>query len=310
MTVIEHVRALTAVLPTDVAVIIGDQLMNAVRASQKTKGLGIADRLPGRHLRRDQWRSFGASPRSTSPTKRRRSGASCASIFSRSCMTFGAVAARPGGARRHRGAGLPAASVAEGGAGDRDRREDRRLSAADAGRGRRRFVPLSLRSLARGCAVEVDYAGLPVRGGCLAAPDLGVRVLRRPLHQLSRKLRFTGRGRGTAHLDVSFRLCVRLRRRAQQRNRAPDRKGQHDRQARADGRTRCLGGGQCRDGRQCPGSAGEAAGGGEADPGRSRRSRKRRARRPEAAAARRPGAAALPAASRTRGPRSAGCARG
>ena len=40
-TVIEHMRALTAVLPTDVAFIIGDQLMTAVRASQKTKGLGI-----------------------------------------------------------------------------------------------------------------------------------------------------------------------------------------------------------------------------------------------------------------------------
>src|SRR5689334_25336209 len=40
-TVIEHMQALTAVLPTDVAFIIGDQLMNAVRASQKTKGLGI-----------------------------------------------------------------------------------------------------------------------------------------------------------------------------------------------------------------------------------------------------------------------------
>ncbi|MES2327177.1 MAG: YihY/virulence factor BrkB family protein [Pseudomonadota bacterium] len=42
LTVIEHVQALTAVLPTDVAFIIGDQLMNAVRASQKAKGLGIA----------------------------------------------------------------------------------------------------------------------------------------------------------------------------------------------------------------------------------------------------------------------------
>lgn len=40
-TVIEHMRALTAVLPTDVAFIIGDQLMTAVQASQKTKGLGI-----------------------------------------------------------------------------------------------------------------------------------------------------------------------------------------------------------------------------------------------------------------------------
>ena len=40
-TVIEHMQALTAVLPTDVAFVIGDQLMNAVRASEKTKGLGI-----------------------------------------------------------------------------------------------------------------------------------------------------------------------------------------------------------------------------------------------------------------------------
>lgn len=41
MTVVVHVYALTAVLPSDVAFIIGDQLMNAVRASHGTKGLGI-----------------------------------------------------------------------------------------------------------------------------------------------------------------------------------------------------------------------------------------------------------------------------
>ncbi len=40
-TVIEHMRALTAVLPTDVAQIIGDQLMTAVKASEGMKGLGI-----------------------------------------------------------------------------------------------------------------------------------------------------------------------------------------------------------------------------------------------------------------------------
>jgi membrane protein len=39
--VIEHMRALTAVLPTDVAGIIGSQLMTAVKSSQGTKGLGI-----------------------------------------------------------------------------------------------------------------------------------------------------------------------------------------------------------------------------------------------------------------------------
>jgi membrane protein len=41
LTVIEHMRVLTAVLPTDVAFIIGDQLMTAVRASEGTKGVAI-----------------------------------------------------------------------------------------------------------------------------------------------------------------------------------------------------------------------------------------------------------------------------
>jgi membrane protein len=41
VTVIDHARALTAVLPTDVAFIIGDQLMTAVKSSQGVKGLGI-----------------------------------------------------------------------------------------------------------------------------------------------------------------------------------------------------------------------------------------------------------------------------
>lgn len=40
-TVIEHFRALTVVLPTDVAVLIGDQLMTAVESSQSAKGFGI-----------------------------------------------------------------------------------------------------------------------------------------------------------------------------------------------------------------------------------------------------------------------------
>jgi membrane protein len=40
-TVIEHMWSLTAVLPTDVAKIIGDQLMTSVEASKGTKGLGI-----------------------------------------------------------------------------------------------------------------------------------------------------------------------------------------------------------------------------------------------------------------------------
>ena len=41
VTVIDHIRSLTGVLPSDVAFIIGDQLMNAVKASEKAKGLGI-----------------------------------------------------------------------------------------------------------------------------------------------------------------------------------------------------------------------------------------------------------------------------
>jgi len=40
-TVIEHMQALTAVLPTDVAVLIGQQLMTAVKSSESTKGFGI-----------------------------------------------------------------------------------------------------------------------------------------------------------------------------------------------------------------------------------------------------------------------------
>jgi membrane protein len=40
-TVIEHMRALTAVLPGDVAFLIGDQLMTAVKSSEGTKGFGI-----------------------------------------------------------------------------------------------------------------------------------------------------------------------------------------------------------------------------------------------------------------------------
>jgi membrane protein len=40
-TVIDHMRALTTVLPTDVAVLIGQQLMTAVKSSEGTKGLGI-----------------------------------------------------------------------------------------------------------------------------------------------------------------------------------------------------------------------------------------------------------------------------
>ena len=41
VTVIQHMRALTTVLPSDVAMIIGEQLMTSVRASEGIKGLGI-----------------------------------------------------------------------------------------------------------------------------------------------------------------------------------------------------------------------------------------------------------------------------
>ncbi|GAA3886211.1 YihY/virulence factor BrkB family protein [Sphingomonas limnosediminicola] len=39
--VVEHMRVLTAILPNDVATLIGDQLMTAVRSSEGIKGLGI-----------------------------------------------------------------------------------------------------------------------------------------------------------------------------------------------------------------------------------------------------------------------------
>ena len=40
MTVIKHMSALTAVLPTDIAFVIGDQLMTAVKASEKNSSSG------------------------------------------------------------------------------------------------------------------------------------------------------------------------------------------------------------------------------------------------------------------------------
>ena len=41
VTVIEHMRTLVGILPTDVVLLIGDQLMTSVQSSQGAKGLGI-----------------------------------------------------------------------------------------------------------------------------------------------------------------------------------------------------------------------------------------------------------------------------
>lgn len=41
ITVVDHMHALTGVLPADVASVIGDQLMTAVRSSQQSKGIAI-----------------------------------------------------------------------------------------------------------------------------------------------------------------------------------------------------------------------------------------------------------------------------
>ena len=41
ITVVDHMRALTDVLPADVAAVIGDQLMTAVRSSEQSKGVAI-----------------------------------------------------------------------------------------------------------------------------------------------------------------------------------------------------------------------------------------------------------------------------
>ena len=40
-TVVSNMRALTAILPTDIALFIGEQLMSSVQSSEETKGLGI-----------------------------------------------------------------------------------------------------------------------------------------------------------------------------------------------------------------------------------------------------------------------------
>jgi membrane protein len=41
LTVIEHMQSLTGILPRDIVMLIGDQLMTAVQSSRGTKGLGI-----------------------------------------------------------------------------------------------------------------------------------------------------------------------------------------------------------------------------------------------------------------------------
>src|ERR1041385_6612020 len=41
VTVVEQMRSLLAILPGDVVVLIGNQLMTAVKSSEATKGLGI-----------------------------------------------------------------------------------------------------------------------------------------------------------------------------------------------------------------------------------------------------------------------------
>src|SRR5688572_26812211 len=40
-TVVDHVRAMAAIFPTDVALIIGEQALNAVKTSEGAKGLGL-----------------------------------------------------------------------------------------------------------------------------------------------------------------------------------------------------------------------------------------------------------------------------
>ena len=48
LTVIEHMQALTAVLPSDVAFVIGDQLMNAVGLRRKPRVSGFCSRSSSR----------------------------------------------------------------------------------------------------------------------------------------------------------------------------------------------------------------------------------------------------------------------
>ena len=90
-TVIEHVRALTAVLPTDVAFIIGDQLMTAVRASQKDQRPRDRCRLPGRDLWRHQWRSVGADRAQHRLRGEGEAQSAAVSISLAIPMTFGAL---------------------------------------------------------------------------------------------------------------------------------------------------------------------------------------------------------------------------
>ena len=225
---VEHMRALTTILPGDVAFLIGDQLMNAVRASEKTKGLGIVLAF----LVATYGGTNGAASVITAlniayEEKEKRSLVSFYLLAV--SMTLGALMiallALAGTAAlaflQHLLPGAASAVVL---------RENRRLPRADTHRCGGRIGPLSPRSFAREGEMEVDHARDPVRCTGMAAVDL---VRSGSMSAQFRNYHASYGSLGTVvallSVDVFFGLRVYCRRRAQQRDRASDGEGQHDR---------------------------------------------------------------------------------
>ena len=77
ITVVDHMRALTGVLPADVASVIGDQLMTAVRSSQQSKGVAIVIAFVVATMGAPMAQQ-PSSRHSTSLTRRKKSAACCA----------------------------------------------------------------------------------------------------------------------------------------------------------------------------------------------------------------------------------------
>ena len=214
-TVIEHMQALTAVLPTDVAFLIGDQLMTAVKSSEKTKGLGILLAF----LVAIYGGTNGAASVITAlniayEEKEKRS------LFRfyllAVSMTLGALLVALSRSPPRRRSLISSISF--------PRHRPRSVIAG-------KIVGYLMLALLAARVASALYRfgpsredakwkwitpGSPLRRVRVAAAHLGVRHLRQPLHQLSRELRLARSGRRALTWMYLVGLRLRVRRRAQQ----------------------------------------------------------------------------------------------
>jgi hypothetical protein len=213
-TAIGHMSALTSVLPTQIAVLIGDQLLRAIDASQKAKGLALLIAVAVAFYGGTNGASAVITALNIAYEEKEKRGLVRFYLLALGMTASALVVA--GGARGDGCPGVPATAAAAGQRGCGHCRQGRRLSAAGADRGRHRRHALPLRTVTRGGEVALDHARIHVRGRGLDDPDGRIRLLRHALHQLPGKLRLAWCRRGAADVDVSVGLCVRVRSGAQQ----------------------------------------------------------------------------------------------